>query len=217
MRSAAVGPSRWQYANFHFLDTISFAFTGTTQPTINTVIELVKIFDHVGDSVTAGGLVMNGLVRSIDVAGILWNAHAHAGFSGDGGRLLEVWEYCCSSRLDADSNPIGVLPDFRTNHVPVINAGSITAASDETEFPTRMHYRQNYVIQYSSNDVGNDAPHYVQTYESRTRRLRLKRRYSDREGLYLGLAFGNLQTGLINLNIQVIITGSVYYRVNFGR
>jgi len=217
---AAATPGGMQYANFYAGVVVSVPSTAAPGNTTNTVLELIKMFEHLGDPNEVDGNVLASVARSIDVHSMVFSIEVLSrGFTDDVTAWANVFPYVCTADLDGDGNPTNALPDFFQNQTPIINVGSVIAAADtlESRFPVRFHYRNHYMLPIGFNNSVSpiEQADDKTTFQLGVRRLRIKRRFREREGLYIGA--GIQQSSTESRDFTLIVSGGIWYKVAFGR
>lgn len=202
---------RWQCCNFQFTQTLTSEEAGHTL----TAIEVIKIKEHIGDSASPGGAIMNSLARYIEVAGLVWNYQFVPRLEPIGGATIYGQVYCAwvTDRLGSTGLPstIGVFDPF-TNGVPVVSAIGAAVAEQDIQMPTRIHWSNYGLIPLGENNALNG---YTTINNQRRERLRLRAKYDDQHGLYCYLGFVNPSS--LTTDVTFVAQGQLYYRVVLGR
>lgn len=206
-------PKRWQAANFNSViqqEVTQDPFLGTT-----VMIELAKHQDHVGDMATGQGQSLSDIVTKFEIGGVVFDIDCYVVTEvGDADQvtLFHFTEFLCTIDLDSGGNPV-VVPDFFQNQKPVAIANVNNIIANDTDFPTRIHWRSSYSLGFPTQSAFLDQQ--ARNVRPRfTKSLRLKRYITDRQGLYLGVC------GLQNLvdpsaAFFVRFSGTLYYRIRF--
>jgi len=218
---AAATPGGLQYANFYAGVVVTVPSTSAPGTTTNTVLELIKMHEHLGNASETDGNVLASVARSIDVHSMIFSIEVLLrNFGDDVLAWANIFPYICTADLEADGNPVNALPDFLQNHTPIVSVGDIVSPGDtlESRFPVRFHYRNHYMLpigQLNSITNGIEQADDKTTYGLGVRRLRIKRRFREREGLYIGA--GIQQSSTQTIDFSLIVSGAIWYKVAFGR
>lgn len=211
--------SKWEYANFHVATQTNVA-ADTVAPieTTNTVVELIKIWEHVADPNETFGGVLPAMVKHIDVHSMIFTIQTvmnQGEVEVDAKAWMQTWHYVCTANLNEVGDPYNALPNLARTQIPIVNAGSLAGGSDELEnrYPVRFHYRNFYLDPIGSQN--ETVPRDTQThFNVGMRRLRLRRRFSDREGLYIGAAF--LHSAPDTVTMTTVIDGALWYKISWS-
>lgn len=205
-------PKRWEAANFNTFiqqDVLQDPFLGTT-----VMIELMAHPFHVGDMATGQGQTLTDMVSKIEIGGVVFDIDVFVVNVEvtDTIALFHFTEFLATIELDAGGNPV-VVPDYFQNQKPVAIASINNIVANDTDFPTRTHYRSSYSEIFPRED---STTRVVRSRERPgfTKSLRLKRYLSQRQGLYLGVCA--LQNFIDPTGIFFVrFSGTVYYRIRF--
>jgi len=176
-------------------------------------MSLAQIEDHLYDSTGGSASLLQGqMIRYLEIGGIVWNWHV---FLNDE-PLATVsahalaWHALVVDRLGNTGDPTSI-PDFSVNQVPITSASAVSALGQETLWPMRVLYREQRVFAIGIGDTGQQA----QISNERPRSKRLRLRLDDVHGLFF--YFSTLQSVEETVNFTHVVSGSLYYRVIYGR
>lgn len=219
-------PQRWTPANF----SLNFVQTTETEgDEINTVIVMAKINRNVFDPGDQANLAE--MHRSIEIGGLVFSYNFfHTITALDD----EVPAFQLSShvdqlllvtdRLDFDGNPVAITTSWFNTQTPVSLAISQTVLDEDTEYPTRIHWRQSHFTDFGTfrGGAGSSATTAIgqssAVHPSGGRaNLRLRTRLSDEQVLAFHFASRwdspLVATGLSDLTTRVRIVGTLYWRL----
>jgi len=204
-------PKRWQAANFHTIlnqDVPQDPLLGTT-----LMIELAALPFHVGDQATGQGQTLSDLAKKFELGGVVFDIDVYVNnvIVNDSLTLFHFTEFLCTIALDQGGNPV-VVPDFFQTQKPVAVANVNSLIAEETDFPTRIHWRSSYSQQFNTEDSTFRSPTRNQRPRF-TKSLRLRRFLDGQQGLYLGVCAK--QNLLALASFTAIFNGTLYYRVRF--
>lgn len=200
---------RWEFAN------ISFAINqfGSSSAYVGTNTPLAQIPTMLSDLSTANGVLDAYKMRAVEVGGIVFNSFVFQ----NGQPIQEVsahvlcYHVLFSARLDRLGN-LPLNPTFDQPTPPTITAASALLSQFQTEWPDKIHWRENRVLPIGSFDVGKGNP---QNYSSGARSLRLRLRLSDEYGLFFHTGIRGPASLLSNYQLTHVVNGTLYWRARY--
>lgn len=200
---------RWEFGN------ISFAINHTTVPTgyTGTNTPLAQISTMLTDLSTNAGVIDAYKLRAIEVGGVVFNSHVlHNGqpISEVSAHVL-CFHAIFSARLDRLGNLV-ISPVFDQPTVPTITAASALLSTFQTEWPDKIHWREQRVMPVGQFDVGKSNP---QNYSSGARSLRLRLRLSDEYGLFFHTGIRGPAALLLPVQLTHVVNGTLYWRARY--
>lgn len=209
---AVTEPKRWSAANFNsFLtqEVVQDPLLGTT-----VMIELAAHPFHIGDMATGQGQTLTDMVSKFEIGGVVFDIECFVTNVNvsDAVQIFHFTEFLCTIELDTGGNPI-VVPDFFQNQKPVAIANVDNIIGNDTDFPTRIHYRSSWTEPFPKTETGGFFNDRNTNRPRFTKNLRLKTYLDSRQGLYLGVCA--LQNTLTSANFFVRFAGTLYYRLRF--
>lgn len=206
-------PTRWSVANFSFVGAVN-ALSGVT---VTQAFEVMKIPDHVGDETTTQGQTLNAYAKAIEIGGVVWDADAFMNQSpvaAVSAHMLQ-WFMICVSRLDLGNSPSGVGFDPFNTQKPVATLTVAQPATNlEADYPDRILHREFWTYAIGANDTLATSQGSIRP-SGRGKSLRLRIRLDDLHGLYF--YFASHQSTGSTVNTTHVASGSLYYRLVFGR
>lgn len=201
---------RWEFANVSFTvnqnTVIGGGYNGLNTP-------LAQIPTMLTDLSTAAGVIDAYKLRNVEVGGIVFNS-----FSFQNGQpIFEVsahvlvYHVIFSARLDRFGN-LGLAPTFDQPTIPTITAASGALSPWQTEWPDKIHWRENRVLPAGQFDVGKSNP---QQYSSGSRSLRLRLRLSDEYGLFFHTGVRGPGALAQAVAITTVVNGTLYWRAKY--
>lgn len=201
---------RWEFANISFTvnqNTVGGGgYNGLNTP-------LVQIPTMLTDLSTAAGVIDAYKLRNVEVGGVVFNSYSFR----NGQSVQEVsahvlvYHVLFSARLDRFGN-MGLAPTFDQPTVPTITAASGALSPWQTEWPDKIHWRENRVLPVGSFDESSGNP---QQYNAGSRSLRLRLRLSDEYGLFFHTGIRGPGSLVPTVSITTVVNGTLYWRARY--
>lgn len=202
--------TRWEFANISFTvnqNTVGGGgYNGLNTP-------LIQIPTMLTDLSTSPGVIDAYKLRNVEIGGVVFNS-----FSFQNGQPVQevsahvlVYHVLFSARLDRFGN-LGLAPTFDQPTVPTITAASGLLSPWQTEWPDKIHWRENRVIPVGSFDAGKGNP---QQYSAGSRSLRLRLRLSDEYGLFFHTGIRGPGSLVPTVAITSVVNGTLYWRARY--
>lgn len=201
--------TRWQYATFATEQVVPVANSW-----VFSTVELIKIRDHIGDSTTSVGTMLNQVARKIELGGVVFDMRhtpAQAPLAASSA-TLRIWEGLAICELDEVGNPVGVDTDYHLSMMPV----AVSATAPANTIPDFAAVQRFLWRRFHGASIGaNNAtlPTIPTSVSGRMQSVRIRRSIGDRQGLYL--LRGYLSTSGTSFTLNCSVAGTLYYRLRF--
>lgn len=193
---------RWTVANFHFIQPITAAAGVTTL----TALRVADVAGGIGQVGTAQGLQLSQGMRRLEIAALRfsWCTFLNQAPAAGVSEHLPYIMALATLRLTNGGGltPVNI-PDFTINQSPI--AITPAAATVETNFPERLHYRDMGLLTTGAND--NVPPNY---YPMFPRKVRLMHSIDDSQ--QLDFVHNIVGSGAGARNVTWVVNGQLWFR-----
>lgn len=220
-------PQRWEVGHFFFGNIINITDGATPSATI--VTSLAQILGHIGRSDDEQGRMISNMTRYLEIGGVVFRYEIVGNAQDSSGPNIPTsnselsnrvnWRVLLvSDRLDTVGAPLSI-PNWFNVTTPVIAAQSTSSEDIENEYPTRIHWQGFHGTSWTNREGNGTGAVGPSTFHVDNRRgganLRLRLRLPDEHGLFFHFAQSSNGESDATFVGQLLLTGTIYYRVKF--